>query len=297
MRPVSAGAIMFYTGATLDDSGMMIGYYMPAQDEIDHVSDQVGSFNFDAIATWPNAAIVPVNTCRHIMTRYAPCDLNHMQYSCGICLDAMVPAATSDGSSTTTVSSYLNGLPPNDYGHMFLGAVGLQPNAPFYAVVVVNWEGTPYLNTYQPGTCSPSPSDPAMLSHGLNTAANVPRTITTQHAIDDFISVKPGMSTVNNLDLAPAGVGTLLKMGQNQLMSGSAGVEATNPTYTSTQNSPASGGLLTTVINAVPQVLQAAGNLFGGGSGSSGGGGGISELLGDGQNALAEVGDAALALL
>jgi hypothetical protein len=168
MRPVSAGVRMYYTGATLTDSGMLLATYTTLN-QLAYYLDSAGGYNFNDMMTWTNTTTVVVNRHRGISCVYMPTDPSYFKYSPGYAIYSQPVTITSPyvGPNQQMYTTNVLMEPPNCYGVITLAANGLGSGSTLFVEVEVNWEGIPARNTFQAGQVSPSPSDTLALDHAL----------------------------------------------------------------------------------------------------------------------------------
>jgi hypothetical protein len=262
IRPVSAELRVYYTGATLEDSGLLMAGYVTGQQYADLSSydNEQNSFNgqpIDGILTWPTVAAVPVNSTRVIAARYMPPDCQHQIYS-----DGYIPSFDYGGAQspwTNWWTSYAQ-QPPYHYGTIIVAGQGLAAAAPLYAVAVINWEAIPWRNTYTAGDARVSTADPIANSTALNMSAGVPPVKTRLDA--SMPAIEPALSYSDGGHLMPPAQGAA------NVARAISAVEPTVATATSntttapsiTRSEPT---MIDRVLSFAPKAVDLAGKLFG----------------------------------
>jgi len=185
IRPVSAGLMVMYAGATLSDAGLMLASYVDGETYNTYWENQP-SFTFEYMQSFANTETVLVNQCRAVMCRYIPLTYDHYQYT--------VPNQILVGSDTPTddpIGYELRANPPYNYGSLIVAGQGLAVGAPIYAVLRINWEGTPLVNTYIAGAASPSPVDQVALENAMSVSSSVGPVKALPDAADTFVMSGP----------------------------------------------------------------------------------------------------------
>jgi len=185
IRPVSAGLMVMYAGSTLSDAGLMLASYTDGESNGTYYeNDNVWTFGY--MQSFPNTETVLINQCRAIMCRYIPLTYDHYQYTEPNSLQTAINDPTDD-----PVGYQLSINPPLNYGYLMAAGQGLAVGAPIYAVLRINWEATPLVNTFVAGAASASPVDHLALENAMSMSSNTSPVRALPNASDTFIMSGP----------------------------------------------------------------------------------------------------------
>lgn len=236
-RIVSAGVYLTYTGASLQDSGLMASFSEDTETLMSLKGGPAGSTNlsierFDDILQMPNSTALPVNQHMAMSARFTPKDQRYLSFSTPAInhfeTTYLTPGTTGDdplsnvggalgiplgGGRTTAgdsiVDIYKPGVSVLDGSRGNIGVVckGLTEGTTVYAVLRINWEGLPLTGSYLSGQAEVSTSDSLLLDHGLNESAKAPLTGTVNVALPPSVSKLDVSSTPPLLSTASVAAG------------------------------------------------------------------------------------------